>query len=104
WTDEPASRGGAVIVLALFVLATAGFVWANPNVRVAVFAIGLAAAAASVGLAWVLPNAPGHRVHALRLDLGPIGGKRIEAAAILAGPTGFRGSVRWTGDGGYVRF
>lgn len=103
WEDAPQGRRPAAAVLALFVVATFGFTWAARDPRAATLLVALAAAAASVAVAWVLPAVPGHRLHAVRLDLGGVGGRRVEAVAIAAGPTGFRGPIRWGGEG-YVRF
>ncbi len=103
WTDDPSRRGPALGVLALFVIAVATFGWANRDVCRAALAVALASAAASVALVWVTPTVSGHRTHAMRIDLGALGGRRVEAIAILAGPTGFRGAVSWRG-GGYARF
>lgn len=103
WEDVPADRQPAAAVLGLFVLATLGFTWAARDPRAAALLVALAAAGASVAVAWVLPTVSGFRLHAARIDLGGVGGRRVEAVAIAAGPTGFLGPVRWGGDG-YVRF
>lgn len=103
WKDEPGGRRPAAAVLGLFLLATLGFTWAARDPRAATLLVALAAAGASVAVAWVLPTVPGVRLHGVRIDLGGVGGRRVEAVAIAAGPTGFRGPVRWGGDG-YVRF
>lgn len=102
WQDDAPARRPAGVVLGLFLLATLVFTWAARDPRAAALVVGLAAAAAAVGVAWVLPAPAGHVLHALRLDLGGPGGRRVEAVAVVAGPSGFRGPIRWGGEG-YVR-
>lgn len=99
WADAPASRGtqglllwlhaAALAVLALVLRAPASLLGGS------LLAAGVTAAA----LVWTAPQDPGFRVAGAFVELGGAAGRRIEGVWISAGPAGYRGHVRFEGEG-----
>lgn len=99
WRDEPPARRGAGGVLAVFVLAVALLEPLARSSRAALRVLALPTAAAALGGAWVAPPGPAAVAHALVLNLGASGGRRVEALWLSAGDRGYVGRVAFTGEG-----
>lgn len=99
WRDDPGGRrtqGWLLLVHALALLVFTRLLRGGTAQLLGTFLVGAAVAA---GLAWTTPLDPGFRVEGAFVDLGGAGGRRIEAVWISAGPEGFRGRVRFEGEG-----
>lgn len=102
WLDRPEERRLAGVVLLLFVAGVAAFVWLLRDPRALIAALVGLAGVVVVATPWFVPVRSPVELHALRIDRGGPGGRRIEGVLVAAAPTGWQGEVRWSG-GGYVR-
>lgn len=99
WNDDPPARRGAGGVLAAFLLALALLEPLARSSRSALRVLALPTAAAALGGAFLAPPGPAAVAHALVLDLGAPGGRRVEALWLSAGDRGYLGRVAFTGEG-----
>lgn len=99
WRDEPTRRRTQGLLLLLHAVALLVFTRLLRGGGSQLLGTLLVAGAMAAGLAWSAPEDPGFRVTGAFVELGGRGGRRVEAVWISAGPAGYRGHVRFQGEG-----
>ncbi|MDJ0973048.1 MAG: hypothetical protein QNJ98_01135 [Planctomycetota bacterium] len=97
--DPRSPRRPAVFLLGTLVLVLAAFDWILRGAAMRTLGALMAALAVATGIAWVVPSDPGFALAGVRLELGGVGGRSVEAVRIEAGSGGYAGRVAFGGSG-----